>query len=219
VTSPLSDAARSSARLGVLGGTFDPPHEGHLHAARRARAAFALDHVVFVPAGRPPHKSQRELAPAEERVAMLTLLLAGERACSIWGAELERDGPSYTVDTLHALRREVGPATRFFLVLGEDNLAAFASWHQAEEIVRLAQPVVVHRAGNDPGLLSAGTAALSEFARARFALGAIAGDPVEVSSTELREHLGRGQVPERGLPEPLRAHLRSRLLYRAPESG
>jgi len=213
---PLSDEARASERLGILGGTFDPPHEGHLHAARRARAAFALDHVVFVPAGRPPHKGERELAPPSERLAMLALLLEGEPRCSIWGAELERDGPSYTVDTLHALRAEVGPATRFFLILGEDNLASFASWYRAEEIVRLAQPVVVHRVA--PGVTEALASVLSEFTRARFALGQLSGGTVDVSSTALREQLGRGELPEQGLPARLRSHLGVHPLYR-PRTG
>jgi histidyl-tRNA synthetase len=114
------------------------------------------------------------------------------------GAELERDGPSYTVDTLHALRAEVGPATRFFLILGEDNLASFASWYRAEEIVRLAQPVVVHRVA--PGVTEALASVLSEFTRARFALGQLSGGTVDVSSTALREQLGRGELPEQGLP-------------------
>jgi cytidyltransferase-like protein len=101
---PLSAAARGARRLGVLGGSFDPPHLGHLHAARRARDAFALEHVVFVPAARPPHKPERILAEGAERLEMLALLLADEPDVSVWDTELGRSGPSYTVDTLRELR-------------------------------------------------------------------------------------------------------------------
>jgi cytidyltransferase-like protein len=94
---PLAAAALRARRLGVLGGSFDPPHLGHLHAARAARTAFALDHVVFVPAAHPPHKPERALAEARHRLALLALLLGDDPAFSIWGAELARAGPSYTV--------------------------------------------------------------------------------------------------------------------------
>lgn len=201
---PLDAAARRARRLGVLGGSFDPPHLGHLHAARRAREAFALDHVVFVPAARPPHKPERVLADGAERLAMLALLLAGEPASSSWDVELARSGPSYTVDTLRELRAAVAPETKLFLILGEDNLAGFPRWREADEIVQLAQPIVVHRSGS-PGALDA--AALAPFARARLALGRLDSPALDLSSTELRAALARGEDCSARFPPALAAHL------------
>lgn len=205
---PLAAAARGAARLGLLGGSFDPPHLGHLFAARRARTAFALEHVVFVPAARPPHKPERVLASAEQRLAMLALLLAEEPGTSSWSVELERAGPSYTVDTLRALRA-LAPAARLFLILGADNLPDFPRWREVEEIVRLAQPIVVPR-----GPASAGApelASLSPAARAKVRLGCLAGEPFAASSSALRA----GREAER-LPPALARYVREQGLYLAP---
>lgn len=210
---PLDAAARRAQRLGILGGAFDPPHLGHLHAARSARTAFALDHVVFVPAARPPHKPGRTLAEPSERLAMLDLLLDGEPSVSVWGVELGREGPSYTIDTLHELRTLV-PRASFFLIVGEDNLAGFPQWRAVEEIVRLAQPIVVHRSGSDPtaGFARAG---LSSFALTRIAMGRLTSPALDASSTEIRAELARGSEAPALLPARLREYVRERGLYRA----
>lgn len=207
----LSEAARHASRLGVLGGSFDPPHRGHLHVAERARAAFALDHVLLVPAARPPHKPDRILAEGGERLAMLAALCAASPFLSAWDVELGRAGPSYTVDTLRTLRGLVAPTTRLFFLLGEDNLPSFPGWRDVETIVRLAQPVVVPRRSGtsapvvDPGRLSA-------FARTRLAIGRLGGPAVEISSTDLRTRLAAGEVPGE-LPEAVAAHLRANPVY------
>jgi nicotinate-nucleotide adenylyltransferase len=209
---PLAEAARRAARLGVLGGSFDPPHTGHLHAARAARAAFALDHVVFVPAARPPHKPERVLADARDRLALLALLLGGDPGFSIWGAELARGGPSYTVDTLRELAALVPAETRLFLVVGADNLPGFPRWRAVEEIVRLAQPVIVTRDGLPAD--AAAEAALPEFVRTRIAIGRLASRECPASSTELREALARGACPPGLLPDALREYVAVHRLYR-----
>lgn len=212
----LDEAARRARRLGVLGGSFDPPHLGHLHAARRAREAFELDHVLFVPAARPPHKPDRILAEGAQRLLMLRLLLAGEPGVSAWDVELARSGPSYTVDTLRALRALV-PA-RLFLILGEDNLEGFPGWRSAEEIVALAQPVVVHRSGSELArwLERADVRALPEAVRVRLAIGRLGTATFDVSSTELRAALARGEIPTEVFPPALADHLRASGLYRRP---
>src|SRR5215468_8846275 len=98
----------ATRRLGLFGGSFDPPHEGHLHVARAARGRFGLDRVVFVPAAEPPHKPGRELAPGADRMAMLRLLLEGEPRCETCGLELVRGGRSFTIDTVRALPSALG---------------------------------------------------------------------------------------------------------------
>lgn len=198
----------------MLGGSFDPPHRGHLFAARRARAAFGLEHVLFVPAARPPHKPERVLASAVERLAMLRALLEGEPEVSVWDVELARSGPSFTIDTLRELRARVPASTRLYLVLGADHLAGFERWKEVEELVRIAQPIVVQR-NAALGELELG-AGLSELARTRLAIGRLSSEAFDASSTELRAELARGRVPEALLTPALSAWLREHAPYGRP---
>jgi nicotinate-nucleotide adenylyltransferase len=216
VPAPLSAAARQARRLGVLGGSFDPPHLGHLHAARRAREAFALEHVVFVPAARPPHKPERMLAGGRARTEMLELLLADEPDVSVWGVELARSGPSYSVDTLRTLRAELAPETRLYLILGADNLAGFGRWKEPEELLRIAQPIVVHRIADGEAAGETLGEGLSKFARTRLALGRLTSPPLALSSTELRAALARGELPESALGARLAQYLRAHAPYGRP---
>ncbi|MCZ6598362.1 MAG: nicotinate (nicotinamide) nucleotide adenylyltransferase [Planctomycetota bacterium] len=207
----LAQGARAARRLGLLGGSFDPPHAGHTHAARAAAAAFELDHVVFVPAARPPHKLDRVMTAAEHRLAMLELFVAGEPGWSIWSGELSRDGPSYSVDTARAVAVEL-PGVELFWILGSDNLAGLPTWHRAEELVRLARPIVILRRGDPPRLEATG--ALSEVARARIAAGLVEVDPIAESSSAVREHLAAGRDPGPGLPGPVREYAARKGIYR-----
>jgi len=133
-------------RLGLFGGTFDPPHLGHLALAEWARDALRLDRVVFMPAGDPPHKRGRALSPVSARVAMTRLAIRGHRGFEVSRLEADRRGPSFTVETLRALRDQQ-PGVRWFLLMGEDSLADLATWHEPAAIVRLATPVVAARPG------------------------------------------------------------------------
>jgi len=133
-------------RRGLFGGTFDPPHLGHLALAEWARDALGLDRVVFMPAGDPPHKRGRPLSPVAARVAMTRLAIRGHRDFEVSRLEADRRGPSFTVDTLRALRAR-HPGVRWYLLMGEDSLADLAEWHEPAAIVRLATPVVAARPG------------------------------------------------------------------------
>ncbi|HVS17783.1 MAG TPA: nicotinate-nucleotide adenylyltransferase, partial [Planctomycetota bacterium] len=127
-----------SERVGVLGGSFDPVHAGHLHVARSAQSARALDRVVFVPARAPPHKPGARLASDAHRLAMLHLAVADEPRFEVATLELERPGPSYTLDTLRALPALLGLAedARLFLLVGGDNLPGLPGWRGFDEILR-----------------------------------------------------------------------------------
>jgi len=210
----LSPAARAAPRLGVLGGSFDPPHAGHLHVAEGARDAFALDHVVFVPAARPPHKLERVLAPDRDRVALLELLIEGLSFASIWTGELARGGPSYTLDTLHALDAERGGKGELFLVFGSDNLPGFPRWRGVGELLELATPLVVFRRGTR--LDVEGLGGLDAGARERLAGGLVEIEPFDASSSELRARLAAGEAPGDALPPPLREYARARGIYSSP---
>ena len=212
MTAPLDPSAASARRLGVLGGSFDPPHAGHLHVARAALGAFELDHVVFVPAARPPHKPAGLVAAGQTRLEMVRLLIQGQADLSVWAGELERPGPSYTVDTLLALG-ELAPASELFWLLGADSLETLSGWHRVEELLALARPVVVARADAEgaPGDLGE----LSEAARRRLDEGWLALPPVAASSSELRRRLATGQDPGPELPPALREYIDRRGIYRA----
>jgi nicotinate-nucleotide adenylyltransferase len=129
-------------RIGVFGGEFDPPHLGHLAVLRAARDQLHLDRVLVVPAGVPPHRAA-STTPAGIRLEMAQQAFAGEPGVEVSSMEIERDGPSYTVDTLEQLV----PQGRIFLIIGADQLAALDSWHEADRIRELATLVAAPRDG------------------------------------------------------------------------
>ena len=115
-------------RLGALGGTFDPPHLGHLLLAEQAREQLQLDKVLFIPAGDPWRKAGREIAPAAQRLAMTRLAIEGNAAFEVDGREIARDGPTYTVETLAELRAELGAGDELVFIVGQDALADLPNW-------------------------------------------------------------------------------------------
>jgi nicotinate-nucleotide adenylyltransferase len=133
-------------RVGLFGGTFDPPHFGHLVIAEWARDQLALDRVVFMPAGVPPHKRRAGLSSAESRLAMTRLAVRGHAAFTVSSLEARRRGPSFTVDTLRQLRRRYSGA-RLYLLIGADSLDDFSNWHQPRAILDLATLAVAGRPG------------------------------------------------------------------------
>lgn len=144
--SPLD--LRPSDRVGLFGGSFNPPHVAHLAVAEAARDQLGLDRVVWIPAATPPHKAEQDLPAAGHRLSMTRLAVAGHEAFAVSDVEIERAGVSYTVDTVRALQ-EAHPEVAFHLLLGGDSLAQFGSWVRPEEIVRRVPLVVYPRPGFD----------------------------------------------------------------------
>jgi nicotinate-nucleotide adenylyltransferase len=140
-------------RVGVLGGTFDPPHIGHLIVASDVCEGLALDRLLFVPAATPPHKQGRVLATAEQRLEMVRAATAGDDRFVVDDVELRRGGESYSVDTLRELRARE-PDAEIFFIIGVDQLREFDSWREPGAIVRLATLVVASRAGEDAGAVN-----------------------------------------------------------------
>ena len=134
-------------RLGILGGTFDPVHHAHLVLAEEVLHQLGLDLVLFLPAGDPPHKPGRPISAAHHRLRMLELAIADKSCFVISGVDLDRPGPSYTVEALHLLRREWGPTPIFFFVEGADSLAEILTWYHPERLIDLADIAVVDRPG------------------------------------------------------------------------
>jgi nicotinate-nucleotide adenylyltransferase len=133
-------------RIGVMGGTFDPVHHGHLVAASEVQAQFDLDQVIFVPTGRPWHKDASLVSPAEDRYLMTVIATASNPRFSVSRVAMGQEGPTYTYDTLTALRRQY-PNDDLFFITGADALAQILSWHRAEDLFALAHFIGVTRPG------------------------------------------------------------------------
>jgi nicotinate-nucleotide adenylyltransferase len=183
-------SAPSSRRVGVLGGTFDPPHLAHLAAAEEAREALGLERVIFVPAGQPWQKAERDLTPASIRLAMVEQAIAGNPGFAVDRCELDRPGPSYTVDTLAQLAAREPPGTELWFILSAEALAGFATWRDPARIVGLARLCVVPRG---PAPDAAVAPILAAFPGAAGRLAVLERPCLDISSTEIRERVRAGR--------------------------
>jgi nicotinate-nucleotide adenylyltransferase len=184
-------APRQLRSLGILGGTFNPPHLGHLAIARHAHSELGLARVVLMPAGAPPHKPIAQDPGAERRLEMCRLLVEGVEGVCVSALELERDGPSYTVDTLRAVH-ESHPEAELTFIVGADIASTVPAWHEAPRLLGLAELAVAARPGSDRrGVLDA-LAPLGGSARVRF----LDAPLVDASSSSARERAAAGEPIE-----------------------
>jgi nicotinate-nucleotide adenylyltransferase len=190
-------------RLGVLGGTFDPPHVGHLLAASDAFEALALDKLLFVPAKVPPFKSRTVQASPDQRQQMLELTVGSDPRFEASRIELDRDGLSFTVDTLEALAKET-PGVSLFMLIGEDLATQIASWRDAARIVDLATIVVLVRATSDEQSALESTLPMTRLATRH----------IELSSTEIRERVKAGRSIHGFVTDAVAAFIDAAGLYR-----
>jgi nicotinate-nucleotide adenylyltransferase len=187
-------------KVGLLGGSFDPIHLGHLRAAENAREALALDRVAFVPANVPPHR-RTPLTPARDRFAMVALATAGNPGFVACDIELAREGPSYTVDTLRALRA-ARPEDELVLIVGVDTFAEMATWREPDALFALCSVAVVERPG-----------AFGATADARSAL-RVFGAGLPISATEIRRRVAEGRSIRYLVPDGVHDYIAKRGLYR-----
>ena len=210
------------ARVALFGGSFNPIHYGHLLLADEVCEPLGLDRVLFMPAASPPHKSPLDLAPAAERYAMVKLATADHPAFAVSDMELRRPGPSYTVDTLAALR--AASADELFLLIGSETFLDLLTWKDPARIATLARLVVVPRAGSafDPESAPA-QKVLREIGQERF-VHAVSAPPADgvlivharslpISASDLRRRARDGRSLAYRLPEPVIAYIRAHRLY------
>jgi nicotinate-nucleotide adenylyltransferase len=186
-----------------MGGTFDPVHHGHLSAASEVAAEFALDEVVFVPTGTPWQKSHRDVSPAEDRYLMTVIATASNPRFSVSRIDVDRPGPTYTIDTLRELRATYADAELFFIT-GADALAQILGWQAAAELFALAHFVGVSRPGYEPVDLAgfpAGAVTLLEV------------PALAISSSDCRERVGRGHPVWYLVPDGVVQYIEKRSLY------
>ncbi len=191
-------------RIGVFGGTFDPVHKTHLDIARAAREQARLDRVLLVPAATPPHKKGDVHTNAEDRFAMVAAAVAGEPNFEASRIEIDREGPSYTIDTLEALS-SIHPGCLLFLIVGFDSLIDLPRWRRAEDIVARARLLVAPRPD------TAGNAQVPYADRCQL----LRITPSAVSSTEIRKRLAAGEDLSPWLPAPVLRVIGERGLYHA----
>jgi len=134
-------------KLGLLGGSFNPMHDGHLAIARQTREALELDQILYIPTSHPPHKPNGSLAPAQDRYEMVRLAIASDPAFAISDVEIRRPGKSYSIDTIRQLQQEYGPHTQLFFLIGLDAFLDFPSWRDPRTLLELCSFVVLSRPG------------------------------------------------------------------------
>ena len=197
--------------IGVLGGTFDPIHSGHLVIAEAARLKFDLSRVIFVPAGQPWLKTDRKITPSIQRVGMVRLAIAGKADFEVSTVEIDRPGPSYSVDTVSILSQRLGAAARIFFLVGWDSLAELPQWQEPGRLIQLCTLVAVIRPG-----LSRPDLKLLESSVPGITKSVVWLDipPINVSSSDIRDRVARGQSIHGLVPEDVESYIKENKLYR-----
>jgi nicotinate-nucleotide adenylyltransferase len=197
-------------RLGILGGAFNPPHIGHLVCAQEAVLQLELERLLFVPMGRAPHRDIERDPGAEARFEMCELAVEDDERFEVSRIEVDRDGPSYTSETLRGLRDE-GGEDELFLVLGGDQAASLPKWHEPEEVLRLATVAVVPRTGFHREAIAVKIASLRGAAAVRF----FDMPRIDVSSSLIRHRVAEGKPIKHLVPDRVGAYVESNGLYGA----
>jgi nicotinate-nucleotide adenylyltransferase len=205
-------AAHSRARrVGILGGTFDPPHIGHLWLATLAADSLGLDQVLLMPAARPPHKGATAISNAADRVMMTRLAISGDSTLDLSLVEMERPGPSYTVDSLAQLRTHLGKEVGLVLVMAADSFAEIGTWREPERLLELAEWAVGPRMGSsmpDRDLLR------RRFGTRASRIHLLGGPSLDVSSSEIRARVAGGRPIRYLVPRAVEELIVARGLYR-----
>lgn len=195
-----------SLRIGIFGGTFDPPHVGHVVVARDVADALALDRVLWIPARVSPHKLHRPVSPPGVRLEMVRAAAGMDARFEVSEVELERSGASYTLDTLRELRA-LWPSAELFLILGADQLRVFASWRGPEEILRLATPALMDRDGEAADGVAPDLPGMERAVH-------VPVTRVDVSATRVRAAVAAGEDVSEMVPPGVRAVIERERLYR-----
>ena len=188
-------------RIGLFGGSFDPVHFGHLLVAQAACEEFNLDRLFFIPAAQSPLKPEQVPAPAELRLRMLRLALAGETKCEVDDQEIRRGGPSYTIDTVGAYRQRY-PKAALFYIIGADHVPLLPKWRAADELAGLVEFLVVPRPGDPP-----------VSAKPPFRVQNLIGTPFAVSSSQIRVRVKAGQSIQHLVPPAVAEAIHNSGLY------
>ena len=198
----------NGARIGILGGTFNPPHLGHLICAQEAHLRLDLDRVLLMPAGQPPHKHVDDDPGAEHRLGLCRQAVLGDPRLEVSDIEVGREGPSYTVDTLVELHSQM-PDSELFLIVGSDVAAGLPTWRRPERVLSLATLAVARRRGTKRTSVDQALAGLSGGERAEF----FRMPRIGISSTEIRDRVRMREPITYLVPEPVASYIDEHRLY------
>jgi nicotinate-nucleotide adenylyltransferase len=194
----------------VLGGTFDPPHNGHLVIAQEALVHLSLSEVIFAPSRQPPHKLGHPITPITQRMEMVRLAIASNPRFTLSRVDVDRAGPTFTVDTIRMLRRQLGDAAKLYFIMGMDSLISLPSWHQPEELIKLCWLAVFERPGFSADLsrLEQSLPGLADH------LVFIPAPALDIAASDLQRRIRAGESISPLVPEAVAAYIRSHSLYR-----
>lgn len=196
--------------IGVLGGTFDPIHNGHIAVAEEVRTRLNLTEILFVPAGQPWLKEARPILAAEHRIQMVRLAIAEEPYFKLATIEIDRAGPSYTVDTITELQAQPGSGDELFFILGWDNLAQLPQWREPSRLIKMCRLVAVPRPGYSLPNLDSLEAVIPGLSRRLIILDK---PEIDIDATEIRNRVAQGLPISHLVPEPVDDYIRQHKLY------
>ena len=197
-------------QIGAFGGTFDPIHIGHLTVAEEVRLKLGLSRLIFIPAGQPWLKADRSISPAEHRLAMLSLAIEDNPHFTISTIDVDRPGPSYTVDTIDAIKHELGTKVRLYFLLGSDALKELPQWKEPSRLVQICQLVAFNRPGSSISsleLLESAIPGVSQ--RVSF----VEVSQIEISATQIRKRAAKGASLRDLVPQSVERYIREQRLY------
>ena len=197
--------------IGVLGGTFDPIHSGHLGIAEEARLKLDLNRVIFVPAGQPWLKTDREITPAVNRIEMVKRAIAGKTDFELSTIEVDHPGPSYAVDTVAILQRQLGEEARIFFLMGWDSLVELPKWHDPARLVQLCHLVGITRSGLSRPDLKSLEPSIPGITKSVVWLDI---PPIDISSSDIRDRLAQGLSIHGLVPDNVESYIKGNKLYR-----
>lgn len=201
---PVPSIRKMAQRIGIFGGTFDPIHRGHLIIAQEMMLRCALDRVVFMPSGEPPHKRNPEMASAKDRATMVEWAVRDYPGFALSRFELSRPGKSYTIDTLRHLRQNMGADTKLFLIIGADNAVDMGTWCNPQGVLDLAQVLVADRPGFDRSRIDPAFKASMRFVQTPL---------IDISSTAIRARVREKNPISLWVPEAVADYIQARGLY------
>lgn len=198
-------------KLGVLGGTFDPPHKGHLLIARKAIEQLGLAQVLFAPTRQPPHKLRNNITPIEQRIEMVRLAIAPHPRFVLSRVDVDRAGPTYTVDTMRLLREQFGDSAELFFIMGMDSLANILTWRAPAQLIQLCKLAVFPR----PGFVANLEALELEIPGLRARVVLLAAPALDIAASDLQARVRAGQSIAHLVPEAVARYIAEQRLYRA----
>lgn len=207
----IHESIAGGHRLGIMGGTFDPIHYGHLVAAETARTEFGLDNVLFIPTGMPPHKVNRPITDSNLRYRMVEMSIKNNSYFKVSRMEIDREGPTYTIDTLRILH-SLFPDQELYFITGTDALKELLTWRESEEIIKLAKIIGASRPGYDASEFLAKI--YKKYPATRNSIAQLEVPALAISSTDIRSRVRKGKSIRYLLPEEVRLLIEKNNLYK-----